>query len=59
MLALVLSFIVLLGLVLWRLLALERQTREQRRVIEELHRRLWQVEDLVALLHRDRESRHD
>ncbi|MEZ5125386.1 MAG: hypothetical protein R2826_03940 [Thermoleophilia bacterium] len=59
MLALVLGFIVLLGLVLWRLLALERQTREQRRVIEELHRRLWQVEDLVALLHRDRESRHD
>lgn len=48
--------LILLGVIIWRLLRLESQFRAQRRVIEELHQRVWQLEDLVALLHQKRES---
>lgn len=55
----VLSTLILIGLIVWRLLRLEAQAREQRRVIEELHQRVWQLEDLVAILHQNKESRPD
>ena len=53
---LVLVALILLGVIIWRLLRLESQLRAQRGVIEELHQRVWQLEDLVALLHQNRES---
>jgi len=49
--------LILLGVALWRLLVLESRIREQQEIIEELHQRVWQLEDLVAALHRNRESR--
>jgi hypothetical protein len=56
---LVVGVLTLFGVVLWRLLRLEAQNREQREVIEELHQRVWQLEDLVAILHQNRESHPD
>lgn len=56
---LVVGALILFGVVLWRLLRVEAQMREQREVIEELHQRVWQLEDLVAILHQNRESRPD
>lgn len=56
---LVVAILTVFGVILWRLLRLEAQNREQREVIEELHQRVWQLEDLVAILHQNRESRPD
>jgi cell division protein FtsB len=56
---LVAAILILAGVVVWRLLRLEAQLKQQREVIEELHQRVWQLEDLVALLHQNRESHTD
>lgn len=56
---LVAAILILAGVLVWRLLRLEAQVRQQREVIEELHERVWQLEDLVALLHQKRESHSD
>ena len=54
---LVVGALILLGVIVWRLLVLEARIRKQREVIDELHQRVWQLEDLVAILHQKRESR--
>jgi cell division protein FtsB len=56
---LILAALILVGVIIWRIVRLEAQAREQRRVIEELHQRVWQLEDLVAILHQKKESRSD
>ena len=56
---LVFAALILFGVILWRLLVLESRSREQREIIEELHQRVWQLEDLVAILHQKREARPD
>lgn len=56
---LVVAVLILFGVIFWRLLRLEAHVRQQRQVIEELHQRVWQLEDLVAILHQKRESRSD
>lgn len=53
------AILIVAGIILWRLLRLEIQVRRQREVIEELHQRVWQLEDLVAILHQKRESHSD
>lgn len=54
---LVLALLIILGVIIWRLMRLEKRIREQAGVIEELHQRVWQLEDLVALLHQKNQSR--
>ena len=54
---LVAGALILLGVIVWRLWVLEARIRKQRAVIDELHQRVWQLEDLVAILHQKRESR--
>ena len=53
---LVLAVLIFIGAIIWRILRLEARSREQAVVIEELHQRVWQLEDLVAILHQNRES---
>jgi cell division protein FtsB len=55
----VLAVLIFIGVIVWRLLRLEARSREQNAVIEELHQRVWQLEDLVAILHQNRESRSE
>ena len=53
----VLAALIVFGVAIWRLVRLEAQNRQQTAVIEELHQRVWQLEDLVAMLHQKRQSR--
>lgn len=56
---LVLAALILFGAIVWRLLRLEALSRQQTAVIEELHQRVWQLEDLVAILHQKNQSRSE
>lgn len=56
---LVLAALILVGAIVWRLLRLEALSRQQTAVIEELHQRVWQLEDLVAILHQKNQSRSE
>ncbi|HET6496559.1 MAG TPA: hypothetical protein VFH61_14475 [Thermoleophilia bacterium] len=56
---LVLAVLIFISAIIWRILRLEARSREQAVVIEELHQRVWQLEDLVAILHQNRESRSE
>lgn len=56
---LVLAALIIFGAIVWRLVRLEALSRQQTAVIEELHQRVWQLEDLVAILHQKNQSRSE